>query len=675
MDATPLLAARPMEDLARAREQYLAGDPSPPGVRPVVLAAWQRCSAFGVSPFRLQPQPADASRLRVARERSRHLVEAAEPLLRQAHDLLSAHPHVLALSDADGLILSLWSGGELSNEKLRGSNLFAGASWSERAIGCNGVGTCLAAAEPVILIGPEHFQESYLGWTCIGVPLLLNGEIIGALDFSTPNEHTSIHTWGWVLSLAGATETALDRDRPARHPPDEVPEALESPLQAVRGVLDLLGSQADFATTHREFFEAARHEAARAEAQISSALNRMARSDRQARRDLAEMEAIYADVPVGLCVLDRDLRYTRINERLARIHGIPAADHLGRTVREIVPDLADALEPVLRRVLDTGQGIQDLELSGSTAAVPDRIHHWVGRCSPLPDDSGRIFGVNVVIADVTERKRSEAENRRLYAEACSALMARDRVLAIVSHDLRDPLNAIRLASMLCAEDLSEEKRQAQLGVIQRASAQMERLVEDLLAVARIEGGGLSVDPRPCGLNDLVESACELLRPRADSRSVGIRVEKGTALPAGLQVRADRERILQVFTNLISNSLHHTPEGGRIVIRSERMGDVEAKVSVEDTGHGILPKHLPHVFDAFWQAEQSGRAGAGLGLAIAKGIVEAHGGRIWVESEPGQGSSFLFTLPLATSGRGAVDSQGRVFGESRGGGRRERRQPG
>jgi len=671
MDATPLLAARPMEDLARAREQYLAGDPSPTGVRPVVLASWERCRAYGVSPFRLQPQPADARRLQVAREQSRHLVEAAEPLLLQAHELLGAHPHLLALSDADGLILSLWSRGDLPDEKLRSSNLFAGASWSERAIGCNGVGTCLAAAEPVILIGPEHFQESYLGWTCIGVPLVVNGEVIGALDFSTPNEHTSIHSWGWVLALARATETALARDRPAEHPRDDVPEALESPLHAVRGVLDLLGSQAEFATTHRDFFEAARHEAARAEKQIASALDRMARSDRQARRDLAEMEAIYADVPVGLCVLDRDLRYTRINERMARINGISAADHLGRTVRDMVPDLADAVEPVLRRVLDTGQGIQDLELSGSTAAAPGATHHLVGRCSPLSDDSGQVFGVNIVIADVTERKRAEAENRRLYAEACSALKARDRMLAIVSHDLRDPLNAIRLASALCAEDLSEERKQAQLRVIERASAQMERLVEDLLAVARIEGGGLSVDPQPCRLADLVESACELLRPRAEARSVVIQVEEATPL----HVRADRERVLQVFTNLMSNAVHHTPEAGRIVIRSERMGDVEAKVSVEDTGHGILPEHLPHVFDAFWQAEQSGRAGAGLGLAIAKGIVEAHGGRIWVESERGRGSRFHFTLPLATPGRAVVDSRTRAFGESPGRGRRERTQPG
>ncbi|TVP45860.1 MAG: PAS domain S-box protein [Gemmatimonadales bacterium] len=669
MDATTLPAARPMKDLARAREQYLAGDPSPPGVRPVVLAAWQRSSAYGVSPFRLQPQPAEARRLRIARERSRHLVEAAEPLLRQAHDLLAAHPHLLALSDADGLILSLWSGGDIPDEKLRSANLFAGASWSERAIGCNGVGTCLAAAEPVILIGPEHFQESYLGWTCIGVPLLVNGEIIGALDFSTPNEHTSIHTWGWVLSLARAIETAVARDGPAEHPPDEMFEALEGPLQAVRGVLDLLGRQADLATTHRDFFEAARHEADRAEKQIAFVLNRMARSDRQARRDLAEMEAIYADVPVGLCVLDRDLRYTRINERMSRINGIPAADHLGRTVREMVPDLADTVEPVLRRVLETGQGIQDLELSGSTAAAPGKTHHWVGRCSPLSDDSGQIFGVNIVIADVTERKRSEAENRRLYAEACSALTARDRVLAIVSHDLRDPLNAIRLAAALFTEDLSDERRQAQLEVIQRGSAQMERLVEDLLAVARIQGGGLSVDAQPCRLADLLESARDFLRPRADSRSVAIQVARAPAL----HVRADRERILQVFTNLISNAVHHTPEGGRIVLRSERMGDAEAKVSVEDTGHGILLEHLPHVFDAFWQAERSGRAGAGLGLAIAKGIVEAHGGRIWVESEPGRGSRFHFTLPLATSGRAAVDSRTGAFGESPGRGRRERTQ--
>jgi PAS domain S-box-containing protein len=643
MDSSTLLTARPMEDLARARDQYLAGDPSPPSVRPVVLASWQRSSAYGVDPYRLQPQTPDSAQLWIARERSRHLMEAAEPLLRHAHDILGAQPHVLALSDADGLILSLWSGSDPSDEELRRSNLFAGASLSERAIGCNGVGTCLAAAESVILIGPEHFQESYVDWTCIGVPLVVEGEIIGALDLSMPNEHTSIHSWGWVLSLARATETAVTRDHAAR-PLNEVPAALDSPLQAVRAVLDLLGSQADFASTHRDFFEAARHELDRAEEQLSSVLNRLAESERQARRELAELQAIYETAPVGLGIIDSELRYTRINERLAGINGIPAADHLGRTVREVVPDLADAAEPLLRQVLDTGQAVQDLELSGTTAADPGEVHHWVEQYSPLRDQSGDVFGVNVVVADVTDQKRAEAEIRRLYAEARRALNERDRVLAVVSHDLRNPLNVIRMATMLFFEDISEEMKQAQLGTIQRASAQMERLIEDLLDVVRIEGGGLRVDPQPCRFADLVEAASEFLRPLADSRSVVLQVERA----ADFHVRVDRERVLQVFTNLISNAAAHTPQGGRIVIRSERIGDVEAKVTVEDTGCGILPEHLPHVFDSFWQAERTGRAGAGLGLAIAKGIVNAHGGQIWVESEPGRGSSFHFTLPLAES---------------------------
>jgi PAS domain S-box-containing protein len=641
MDPMTLLATRPMEDLISAREQFLAGDPSPPGVRPVVLASWQRSSDHGINPFQLELQLADAEGLRLAREQSRRLVEAAEPFLQHAHALLATQPHVFALSDAEGRILSLWSGGGLPDEELRRTNLFAGASWSERAIGCNGIGTCLAACEPVILIGPEHFQESYVGWTCIGVPLLVRGEVIGALDFSTPNEHTSIHSWGWILSLARALESALTRNRPVR-PRDEVPAALDSPLQAVRGVLDLLGSQADFATTHRDFFEAARDEVSRAEERLSSVLNRLVESDRTSRRELAELEAIYSTAPVGLCVLDHDLRYTRVNERLAEINGIPAADHLGRTVREVAPDQAEAAEPLLRQLLETGQAVQELRLSGTAAADHGPVRHWVERYSPLRDDSGQIFGVNVMIQDVTDQKRAEAEKHRLYAEARRALDERDRVLAIVSHDLRNPLNATRLASMLLSEDISEERKQAQLGVIHRASAQMERLVADLLDVVRIEGGGLRVDPEPCPLADLVAAASELLGPLTDSRSVVLLVEGA----AGFHVRADPQRVLQVFTNLISNATDHTPEGGRIVIRTERIRDAEVRVSVEDTGCGILPEHLPHVFDPFWQAGRAGRVGAGLGLSIAKGIIEAHGGRIWVESERGRGSSFHFTLPLA-----------------------------
>jgi signal transduction histidine kinase len=169
---------------------------------------------------------------------------------------------------------------------------------------------------------------------------------------------------------------------------------------------------------------------------------------------------------------------------------------------------------------------------------------------------------------------------------------------------------------------------------------MTRLIEDLLDVARIEGGGLGIVPERCQCADLVQAAVEFLLPLAESRSVALRT--GTLAPC--LVRADSARILQVFTNLIANAIDHTPGGGSVELSADACGS-EVLFRVRDTGHGIDPEHLPHVFDRFWQAKKPGRTGAGLGLAIARGIVEAHGGRIWAESEPGRGSTFSFALPV------------------------------
>jgi PAS domain S-box-containing protein len=649
MDPVAVLAAPPMEDLVAARDQYLAGDPSPPGVRPVVLASWERSRAHGVDPSLLQVQERDDHRLREALHRERGLVAAAGPLIRDAHATLSSQPHLLALSDRDGLILSALTGPGLPSDDLERSNLFAGASWAERDLGCNGVGTCLAEGEAVILIGPEHFQESFVGWTCIGVPIRVEGEIVGALDLSMPNGYTTIHTWGWALAVAHAIEVrlAVDASGSADSEPEALP-ALDDSLQAVRAVLDLLAGQGDLLDTHSGFVEAARREIDRAEGRLRSTLSRMVESDRQARRELAEIRAIYQTAPVGLCVLDRDLRYLRINGRLAEINGVPAADHLGRSLRDVVPHLADGTEPLLRRVLETGEAIHDIELSGTTAADPGAVRHWIQQFIPLLDETGSVFAVNVVVLDVTDQKRSEGEIQQLYAEAQKAVAEREKVLALVSHDLRNPINTMQMAGMLLHEDIPEEKKQAQIGIIRRASDQMARLVKDLLDVGRISAGRLGIAVTPCSSADLVQAAVEFLEPLADSRSVALRAETGVDEP----VLADRERVLQLFTNLISNAVTHTPEGGSITVGASRAGEGEVRFSVRDTGKGIAADHLPRVFDQFWQGKSTGRSGAGLGLAIAKGIVEAHGGRIWAESEPGRGSTFHFTLPVATGNRSA-----------------------
>jgi signal transduction histidine kinase len=238
------------------------------------------------------------------------------------------------------------------------------------------------------------------------------------------------------------------------------------------------------------------------------------------------------------------------------------------------------------------------------------------------------------------------ENARLYKAAQDATRARDDLVAIVSHDLRNPIHTITLAAAFLLEIAPPVDRRVtsrrQLEVIQRAANRANRLISDLLDVARIQAGGLAVEPIPVDVQSLVQEAVDAATPLATANNLAVHREVAPDVP---RVSADRDRVLQVFANLIGNAIKFTPRGGQITVRAEIDGPV-VKFAVCDTGPGIPPQHLVHVFDRYWQAKSTAKLGTGLGLSIAKGIVEAHAGRIWVESEPGHGASFIFTLPAA-----------------------------
>lgn len=229
-------------------------------------------------------------------------------------------------------------------------------------------------------------------------------------------------------------------------------------------------------------------------------------------------------------------------------------------------------------------------------------------------------------------------------EAEQAALARDEVLAMVSHDLRNPLNLVLTSAAFLSDtaDALSEPQRAQLRMIHRAAEQMNRLIQDLLEVSGIEAGHLRVDAAPEAVEPLVREACALLEHVAGGKKISLHVALAPGLPP---VLADRGRILQVFGNLVGNALKFTPEGGMVRIEAAPEEGV-VRFSVTDSGPGIPHEHLPHVFDRFWQARRSAEGGAGLGLAIARGIVAAHGGRLSVDSVPGAGSTFAFTLPRA-----------------------------
>lgn len=255
------------------------------------------------------------------------------------------------------------------------------------------------------------------------------------------------------------------------------------------------------------------------------------------------------------------------------------------------------------------------------------------------------FGPNdLEIAQELGRRAALAlQNARSYHEAMAATTARDEVLAIVAHDLRNPLNTIHMSSNMALDEeiapLDAQVRK-QFEIILRSSEHMNRLIQDLLDATRLQSGQLAMEMMTMSPAAVLDEAMELLLPLA--RHAGITMEEKLEGELPL-ISADKIRLLQVLSNLVGNALKFTPRGGHVSLRARRRENAVI-FTVNDSGPGIPEDQLPHVFGRFWQARRTDRRGLGLGLAIAKGIVEAHGGAIWVESRTGEGSSFRFTIP-------------------------------
>jgi signal transduction histidine kinase len=279
---------------------------------------------------------------------------------------------------------------------------------------------------------------------------------------------------------------------------------------------------------------------------------------------------------------------------------------------------------------------------GTLCVMDYVVRHWTD------DDVLNLTDLAASVSTEIELRMDLAERARVEAELQHTVGMRDEVLAIVSHDLRNPVHTIQLSAQFLLDQLPVEDGpvpvRRQLGIVRRAAQQMDRMIGDLLDAASIAAGHLSMEPRDVNASDILRGACEVLRPIVEEKGIRFAVSDAGE---GALLRADPDRVLQVLGNLAGNAVKFTPAGGCITL-GLRAEDGSAVFSVADTGQGISPEQLPHVFEQFWQARRAGRQGTGLGLTIAHGIVAAHGGGIAVESTPGEGSTFWFTLPLAAA---------------------------
>jgi PAS domain S-box-containing protein len=292
--------------------------------------------------------------------------------------------------------------------------------------------------------------------------------------------------------------------------------------------------------------------------------------------------------------------------------------------------------------------VEDLGVR-SCMCVPMIVRgHAVGAITFLSSAPGRRYDASDLrLAEELARRAALAvENARLYEEAQSAIRTREEVIAVVSHDLRGPLSTI----VLSARQLLEQNEKLDAAVsetilrIARSSQRMTHMIGDLLDFSSLQAVRLTLEPRSCPARDLVRDCVDVYGPLAADK--GVIVEDLTTT-LDVDVRCDPNRIVQILSNLIGNAVKFTPSGGKVTISAALSDDRRTVTfSVTDTGPGIAEEDIPHIFDRYWQATRRSREGVGLGLAITKGLVEAHGGTVHVSSKLGAGSTFSFTLPVA-----------------------------
>lgn len=378
-------------------------------------------------------------------------------------------------------------------------------------------------------------------------------------------------------------------------------------------------------------------------------------TDRQQPAKHAEQPLweLLQSAPEAILQLDEEGRIVFLNRMVEQMVGYTRAELLGETIETLVPRSLRGIHKRRRK--------QYLEQPVTRSMGPDlklKARRKDGSLFPVEISLGPVIstaGVHVaaIVHDVTERRQMEQQHIRELelrnSEVERANRLKTEFLSNMSHELRSPLHTVLGFAELLSEEVAgplNEKQRRFVDHIHKDSQHLLELLNDLLDLSKIESGHLDLKPEACDIVALLDEAISSLQSRAAAKSIDLQ----TDVPAPLSICADHLRFKQILYNLLANAIRFTPEHGRVcVAAAPRDGFVE--ISVTDTGIGIAPEQHEAVFDKFYQvrtATNGGGEGAGLGLAISKALVEQHGGRIRVNSRPGEGCCFTFTLPMATS---------------------------
>jgi PAS domain S-box-containing protein len=384
---------------------------------------------------------------------------------------------------------------------------------------------------------------------------------------------------------------------------------------------------------------------------------------KQTREMLRQTEetsrTILESIEDGYYEIDLTGTFTRVTEPTARIIGLPREDVIGRSMRELTDDeTVDRLAVVYDQVRETGVALKQLEYT--LTGRDGKTRHLEASASLIRNAAGEPVGFRGIVRDTTERKRAEQELQEAKRIAEEASRAKGAFLATVSHELRTPLTSMLGFAKLIKKRLGDVIVPALAGADAKAARALQQvhenvdiivaegerlttLINDVLDLAKIESGKVEWHMQPLAVSDIIQHAVAATTSLSAAKGLEVRTEIAEALPT---VIGDPDRLIQVVINLLSNAIKFT-DAGSITCRARR-GDSAIEVTVTDTGTGISPEDQPKVFEQFVQVGDTltGKpTGTGLGLPICKQIIEHHGGRIWVESDVGRGSTFAFTLPL------------------------------
>jgi PAS domain S-box-containing protein len=385
-------------------------------------------------------------------------------------------------------------------------------------------------------------------------------------------------------------------------------------------------------------------------AELAKVNQALRESEARAQHQFIELEQLYETAPVGLCFVNRELRYVRINKRLAAINGAPVSYHVGRSIRDIIPLAAPAIEPLFQQVIESGRPILDREICDVVSEEPGVERNWLVSFYPVTGPDGTVAGVNAVMQDIGERKRLEVELRQ--AQKMEAI---GRLAGGVAHDFNNLLTVINgYAEMVLGMVSLPSLARDCVGEVLSAGTRASALTNQLLAFSRRQ----VLQPRAVSLNDVVSNLSRMLH-----RVIGEDIELVSVLAPGLGcVRADPNQMEQVLMNLALNARDAMVGGGRITLTTAEVAPGEGgapmqpaagadrfvMLVVADTGHGMDAETKRNIFEPFFTTKGHGK-GTGLGLSTVYGIVKQSGGDIQVSSEPGEGTTFRLYFPKIEEG--------------------------